>query len=155
MRRVSITACLLLAGLAFALPAGRSLVFDIATGTDNTFSNVMTAGEAFDWEVRLVTNGVAITDTLSGWMGYATSRTAGAWVRFPCVTNAAGVCYFRMSVTASTGLSTNPADYPVSYPASIILTNSTGTRAYRLRAGTITIRRDSAVSETIGAAVAQ
>jgi len=142
------------AGLAYSGTAGRVLTYDLQAGAPVAFSNTVTAGEAFDWEVRFTTNGAAVADTFGGWMGYSTNRTAAAWVRFACATSSAGVCRFRMTAADSSGLSTNPAAYPISYPASIVLTNSAGV-VYRLRAGTIVIKRDAAVSETVGAAVAE
>lgn len=144
--RYTIALFSLLASIAFAGPAGRSLTLDI-NNQDQSFSNRVSRGEAFLWEINLVRNGAAYTnEILRGWIGYATSRTSSAWVQFDstsATTNGRTVC--DMTAVDSSGLSTNAADYPVTYAASVVLTNATG-GIYRWRSGWLTIYHDGAVS---------
>jgi filamentous hemagglutinin len=143
----AVVALILGASWAFAAAGGRSMTLDI-NQQDRAFSNSVSRGEAFDWEVCLTRGGTAYTnETITGGgIYYATSRTASAWVVFPfsswSTSGARVVC--RMDATNSMGLSTNAADYPIAYSASIILTTSNN--VYRWRQGILTISDDGAVS---------
>jgi hypothetical protein len=135
------------ASWAFGGAGGRSITLDI-NQQDRAFSNTVARGEAFDWEIYLTRGGAAYTnETITGGgIYYSTSRTASAWVVFPfsswSASGARVVC--RMAATNSLGLSTNSADYPIAYDASIILT--TANNVYRWRQGILTITDDGAVS---------
>jgi hypothetical protein len=135
------------ASWAFGGAGGRSITLDI-NQQDRAFSNTVSRGEAFDWEVYLTRGGAAYTnETITGGgVYYSTSRTATAWVVFPFSSWSAsgGRVVCRMDATNSMGLSTNSADYPIAYYASIILT--TANNVYRWRQGILTITDDGAVS---------
>lgn len=135
------------ASWAFGGAGGRSITLDI-NQQDRAFSNTVSRGEAFDWEVYLTRGGAAYTnETITGGgIYYSTNRTASAWVVFPFSSwsATAGRVVCRMAATNSMGLSTNSADYPIPYDASIILTTSNN--VYRWRQGVLTITDDGSVS---------
>jgi hypothetical protein len=143
------------ASWAFGGAGGRSITLDI-NQQDRAFSNTVARGEAYDWEIYLTRGGSSYTQETftGGGVYYSTSRTASAWVVFPfsswSATGGRVVC--RMAATNSLGLSTNAADYPIAYDASIILTTSNN--VYRWRQGVLAITDDGAISGSTAAAVA-
>jgi hypothetical protein len=132
-------------------PAGRILVLDVAK-PDNTFSTLVTRGEAMLIRADLYNRGAVYTNNdLTGFLWYSSNRTDSVGVKMQSTTNAAGSVWFSMSASDSMGLATNDT-FPKSYWAQVVLTNST--YRYDWQQGQFVVRDGGGVTGT-GVAGAQ
>jgi hypothetical protein len=86
------------------------------------------------------------TNDLSGslWYSVANTSTTGVSISTVDADVINGHVYIQMSVTDSLGLSTTEADYPITYYASVVLTNATQTHVFDV--GTLVLRWDAATA---------
>ena len=86
------------------------------------------------------------TNDLSGtlWYSVANTSTSGVSIATVDADVVNGHVYFQMSEIQSLGLSTNEADYPVTYYASVVLTNATQKHVFDV--GSLIIRWDAATA---------
>ena len=86
------------------------------------------------------------TNDLSGslWYSVANTSTSGVSISTVDADVINGHVYIQMSVTDSLGLSTTEADYPITYYASVVLTNATQTHVFDV--GTLVLRWDAATA---------
>ena len=115
---------------------------------ENTFSlGPISRGSSEYIDCALYVRGTAYpTNDLSGslWYSVANTSTTGVSISTVDADVVNGHVYIQMSTTESLGLSTNSSDYPVTYYASIVLTNATQTHVFDV--GELVIRWDAATA---------
>mgnify|MGYP006396080463 CR=1 FL=1 len=86
------------------------------------------------------------TNDLSGslWYSVANTSTTGVSISTVDADVVNGHVYIQMSTTESLGLSTTESDYPITYYASVVLTNATQTHVFDV--GTLVLRWDAATA---------
>ena len=141
---------LLLTFWAFAAQATtptKRLSLDIGR-PENTFSlGPISRGSSEYIDCALYVRGTAYpTNDLSGYLFYSVSNvsTQGVYVYTVDADVINGHVYIQMSTTDSLGLSTNSADFPITYYCSVVLTNATQTHTFDV--GELVLRWDAATA---------
>ena len=146
---------LLLTFVAFAAQATtptKRISLDIGRPENTFVLGPISRGSSEYIDCALYVRGTAYpTNDLSGYLFYSVANTStqGVYVYTVDADVVNGHVYIQMSTTDSLGLSTNSADFPITYYCSVVLTNATQTHTFDV--GSLVIRWDAA---TAGAGVA-